>query len=86
MKVFIVVTVLPQEEGEMRENGWGGSWCGMEALLTKEGTVLLWGELCRCIARYMAIFSDKLCCFRDMRPYLSLFAVGKPQADVCAEC
>lgn len=38
---------------------------------------MLWGLLCGCIGRYMAVFSAKLCCFADMRPYLAVFAMGE---------
>lgn len=46
--------------------------CGDGEVQTAE----LWGLLCRCIRRYMSLFSAKLCCFRDLRPHLALFAAG----------
>ncbi|CAN0335730.1 unnamed protein product [Pylaiella littoralis] len=42
----------------------------------EDGMSMLWGLLCRCISRYMGLFSSKLCCFRDLRPHLALFATG----------
>lgn len=41
-----------------------------------------WGLLCRCIARYMAVFSAKQCCFRDMTPYIALFAIGEAEGNI----
>ncbi|CAB1114014.1 unnamed protein product [Ectocarpus sp. CCAP 1310/34] len=43
--------------------------------------LVLWGLLCRCISRYMAVFSAKLCCFQDLRPHLTLFAIGMGEGE-----
>lgn len=42
----------------------------------------LWGLLCGCVSTYMTKFSAKLCCFRDMRPYLCLFAIASRERTV----
>eukprot|EP00903_Cladosiphon_okamuranus_P013457 g12533.t1 len=65
-------TVIGNQGDSLATGNPGGGSVGNEG----GGMSLLWGLLCGCISRYMAMFSAKLCCFTDLRPHLALFAMA----------
>eukprot|EP00752_Nemacystus_decipiens_P002195 g2089.t1 len=65
-------------QGGNEPTGEGTAAAGGGSVSSGEGSgeSMLWGLLCRCISRYMALFSAKLCCFTDLRPHLALFVTA----------